>query len=147
MADFSDLDWAFECPPTVTDQRLRNGYEILVARFRGEGEHLPLNTAFQLKIERTINAYIRNKQAELVEVGKTGGYKDSREELEFNRFVQGCLNDVSEMLRRNIPNADRELVMAEVKDILVTVMRGIPDSDVRDDLSRRLAAAFERAGF
>lgn len=147
MADFTDLDWAFTCPPSVTDQDLRSGYEILVARFRDEGAHLPLNTAYQLKIERTITAYIKDKQAERRELGKAGGYKDSREELEFSRFVQGCLNDVSEMLRKNHPNADRELVMAEVREIIVSVMRGIPDTSVRDDLARRFASAFERSGY
>lgn len=147
MADFTDLDWAFTCPASVTDEDLRGGYEVLVARFRAEGEHLPLNTAFQLQIERTITAYIKVKHAERREYGKAGAFTDLRQEKDANSFVQACLHEVSDMLRKNHPNADRELVMAEVREIIVSVMRGIPDTSVRDDLARRFASAFERSGY
>jgi len=146
VADFEDLDWAFSCPVSVTDEDLRGGYEVLVARFRAEGEHLPLNTAFQLQIERTITAYIKVKQAERREYGAAGGFADPRQEKDFNAFVRDMLHEVSDMLRKNHPNADKELLLAEVKEVILGVMRGIPDTGVRDDLARRFAVAFERSG-
>lgn len=147
MADFEDLDWAFTCPASVTDEDLRGGYEVLVARFRSEGEHLPLNTAFQLVIERAITTYIKHKFSERREYGDTGGFADPRQEKDSNALVRDMLHEVSDMLRKNHPNADRELVLAEVKEIILGVMRGLSDTSVRDDLARRFAVAFERSGF
>jgi hypothetical protein len=147
MANFEDLDWAFTCPTTVTDADLRGGYEILVSRFRLEGEHLPLNTAWQLLIERAISAYIRVKQIERRKIGATGGFTNAGQEKEYNVFVQGLLHEVNDVLRKHYPNADRELTLAQVKDVMLSVMRDISDVSVRDDLSRRFASAFERNGF
>ena len=86
MADFTDLDWAFTCPESVTDDDLRCGYEILVARFRVEGAHLPLNTAFQLLIERTINAYIKAKQTERRKYNAAGRFRARRPGEGFQRL-------------------------------------------------------------
>lgn len=146
MADFTDLDWAFTCPDSVTDEDLRSGYEILVARFRGEGEHLPLNTAFQLLIERTINSYIKLKQTERRKYKAAGGFQHAGQEKDFNVFVQGMLHEVNDMLRKNHPTADKEFVLQQVKDVILAVMGGIPDPATRDDLARRFAVAFEQNG-
>jgi len=146
MADFTDLDWAFTCPAAVTDDDLRAGYEILVSRFRREGEHLPLNTAFQLLIERTINGYIKLKQTERRKYKAAGGFQHPGQEKDYNVFVQGMLHEVNEMLRKNHPTADKEFVLQQVKDVILAVMGGIGDTGVRDDLARRFAVAFEQNG-
>ena len=146
MADFTDLDWAFACPASVTDDDLRAGYEILVARFRGEGAHLPLNTAFQLLIERMINSYIKLKQAERRQYKAAGGFEHAGQEKDYNVFVQGMLHEVNDMLRKNHPTADKEFVLQQVKDVILAVMGGIPDRGVRDDLANRFAVAFEQNG-
>lgn len=146
MATFEDLDWAFTCPASVTDDDLRAGYEILVARFRGEGAHLPLNTAWQLLIERAISAYIKAKQAERKVYGDRGGFQHAGQEKDYNGYVQGLLHEVNDVLRKHYPNADRELTLQQVKEVILAVMSGIPDRDTRDDLARRFAVAFEQSG-
>jgi hypothetical protein len=146
MADFRDLDWAFTCPASVTDEDLRSGYEVLVARFRGEGAHLPLNTAFQLLIERTISSYIKLKQTERRKYKAAGGFQHAGQEKDYNVFVQGMLHEVNEMLRKNHPTADRDFVLQQVREVILGVMGGIPDTGVRDDLARRFAVAFEQHG-
>lgn len=146
MADFTDLDWAFTCPASVTDEDLRTGYEILTARFRREGEHLPLSTAWQLLIERTVTAYVKVKQAERRQYGQAGGFAHAGQEKDFNCYVQNMLHEVNEVLRRHYPTADRDLTLAQVKDVILEAMGGIPDPAVRDDLARRFAIAFEQHG-
>jgi hypothetical protein len=146
VANFEDLDWAFTCPASVTDDDLRAGYEVLVARFRREGDHLPLNTAFQLLIERTVNAYVKVKQVERKKYKAAGGFEHPGQEKDFNVFVMGMLREVNETLRKNHPTADRELTLTQVKDVILAVMRDIPEREVRDDLSRRFATAFEQSG-
>jgi hypothetical protein len=146
MADFTDLDWAFTCPDSVTDEDLRSGYEILVARFRDEGAHLPLNTAFQLLIERTVNSYIKLKFTERRKYAQAAGFQHPGQEKDYNVFVQGMLHEVNEMLRKNHPTADRDFTLAQVKDVILSVMSGLPDPGVRDDLARRFAVAFEQHG-
>lgn len=147
MANFEDLDWAFTCPETVTDDDLRAGYEVLVHRFRAEGEHLPLNTAFQLKIERVINYYIKVKFAERRRYKTQGGFEHAGQEKDANVQLNAMLDGVSEMLKRHHPNADRELVLVQVKDVILQALRELPDAGVRDDLARRFAVKFEQAGF
>lgn len=147
MADFADLDWAFTCPPSVTDDDLRAGYEVLVSRFRAEGSHLPLNTAFQLKIERVISFYIKVKQAERQRYGQPGGFQHAGQEKDANVQLNTMLDGVSEMLKRHHPNADREMLLLQVKDVILEALREVPDGTVRDDLARRFAVKFEQAGF
>jgi uncharacterized protein YejL (UPF0352 family) len=146
MADFTDLDWAFTCPASVTDDDLRAGYEILTARFRAEGEHLPLNTAWQLLIERTVNAYIKVKQAERKKYKEAGGFEHPGQEKDYNIYVQNMLHEINEVLRKHYPTADRDLTLQQVREVILDVMGGIPDAAVRDDLARRFAAAFEQSG-
>lgn len=146
MADFTDLDWAFTCPASVTDDDLRLGYEVLTARFRAEGEHLPLNTAWQLLIERTCTAYVKTKQAERRVYGKTGAFASLAQEKDYNSYLNNLLHEVNEVLRRNYPGADREITLAQVKDVILSVMGDLSDRDVRDDLARRFAVAFEQNG-
>lgn len=146
MANFEDLDWAFTCPASVTDDDLRAGYEILTARFRAEGEHLPLNTAWQLLIERTVTAYIKVKQAERRQYGQPGGFQHAGQEKDFNVFLQAMLHEVNEVLRKHYPTADRDLTLQQVREVILAVMSGIPDTGVRDDLARRFAVAFEQNG-
>jgi hypothetical protein len=147
MADFTDLDWAFTCPPSVTDEDLRTGYEVLVARFRAEGAHLPLNTAFQLKIERTISFYIKVKFAERRQYKQPGGFEHAGQEKDANVQLNAMLDGISEMLKRHHPSADRELVLEQVKNVILEALREVPDSGVRDDLARRFAVKFEQHGF
>jgi hypothetical protein len=146
VADFTDLDWAFTCPASVTDEDLRAGYEILVARFRSEGEHLPLNTAWQLLIERTVTAYVKVKQAERKQYKQAGGFEHAGQEKDYNGYVNGLLHEVNEVLRKNYPSADRDLTLAQVKDVILEVMGAIPEKEVRDRLASQFATAFERHG-
>ena len=146
MADFTDLDWAFTCPASVTDDDLRGGYEILTSRFRAEGSHLPLNTAWQLLIERTVTAYVKAKQAERKQYGAAGGFANAAQEKDYNSYLNGLLHEVNEVLRRSYPGADRDLVLEQVKEVILSVMGRLPDKGVRDDLARRFAIAFEQSG-
>jgi hypothetical protein len=146
VADFTDLDWAFTCPASVTADDLRSGYEVLTARFRAEGEHLPLNTAWQLLIERTVTAYIKAKQAERFSYGEQGGFANAAQEKDYCGYLNNLLHEVNEVLRKHHPQADRELTLAQVREVILSVMSGIQDRDVRDDLARRFATAFEQSG-
>lgn len=144
MANFEDLDWAFTCPESVTADDLRGGYVILTERFRREGEHLPLNTAWQLLIERTVTAYVKVKQAERIAYGEPGGFQSPSQEKDYNAYLNSLLREVNDVLRKHHPDADRELTLAKVKEVILGVMRDIPDAGTRDDLARRFASAFER---
>lgn len=146
MADFTDLDWAFSCPDSVTDVDLRTGYEILAERFRREGEHLTLPTAWQLLIERTIASYIKVKQAERYPYAAPGGYQHAGQEKDFNIFVKDMLHEVQEVLRKNSPNAERDLVLDQVKTVILQVVGALADTRIREDLARRFAVAFEANG-
>ncbi len=147
MDDFTDLDWAFTCPASVTDDDLRTGYEVLVARFRGECSHLTgMTTAFQLLIERTISSYIKAKHTERRKYKAAGGYVHPGQEKDFNVFVKDMLHEVNDMMRKNHPSADRELTLRDVREVILAVMGGISDTAVRDDLARRFAVAFEQHG-
>lgn len=147
MADFADLDWAFTCPESIADDDLRGGYEVLVARFRAEGAHLlTMNTPYQLLIERTITAYIRAKHAERRGYGTAGGFEHPGQEKDYSIFVMRMLHELSDMLRKDHPNADAEFTVHKVKEVILAVMGGIPDKAVRDDLARRFAMAFEQHG-
>jgi hypothetical protein len=148
MADFTDLDWAFTCPDSVTDDDLRGGYEILVARFRTEGAHLmAMSTPYQLLIERTITGYVKAKQLERRAYGvKTGGYEHAGQEKDFNLFVLKMLHEINDMLRKDFSTADQELTIARIKEIMLAAMSTIPDPATRDDLARRFAVAFEQHG-
>lgn len=146
MADFTDLDWAFSCPASVTDEDLRGGYEILVARFRREGEHLPLDTAYQLIVERVTTMYVKAKQTERREYGKEGGFEHAGQEKDFNIFVLKLLHEVNEVLREYRPAADRELTLEQVKEVILSVMGSVSDPVIRDGLARQFAVAFEQRG-
>lgn len=146
MADFTDLDWAFTCPASVKDQDLRDGYEVLTARFRGEGEHLPLNTAWQLLIERAVTACVKVKQAERKLYGAPGGFANAGQEKDYNSYYVSLLHEVNDVLRKHHPQADRQFVLGQVREVILSVMSGIPDKEVRDDLARRFAVAFEQMG-
>ena len=146
MADFTDLDWAFTCPASVEDDDLRAGFEILVARFRAEGEHLPLNTAWQLLIERTVTAYVKVKQIERKKYKEKGAFEHAGQEKDYNGYVNGLLHEVNEVLRRNYPSADRDLTLQQVREVILEVVRGLPDKNSRDDMARRFAVAFEEHG-
>lgn len=148
MADFTDLDWAFTCPVSVSDGDLRTGFEILVARCRAEGAHLAtMNTPYQLLIERTITAYIRAKFTERRKYGKTDGFDSAGQEKDFNTYVLKLLHELNDMLRRDHPTADRDFTLQQVREVILAVVRDMPDTGVRDDLARRFAAAFEQNGF
>lgn len=146
MADFTDLDWAFTCPASVTDQDLRDGYEVLTARFRAEGEHLPLNTAWQLMIERTNTAYVKVKQAERRQYGQVGGFASTGQEKDYNVYLNGLLHEVNDVLRKHHPNADREFILRQVRETMLSALGRIPDRSVRDNLTQLFAEAFEQAG-
>lgn len=146
MADFTDLDWAFTCPASVTDDDLRAGYEVLTARFRAEGAHLPLATAWQLLIERTVTAYVKTKQAERREYGADGGFASAGQEKDYNGYLNGLLHEVNEILRKHYPTADRDLTLQQVREVILEVVRELPDRQTRDEVARRFATAFEEHG-
>jgi hypothetical protein len=146
VADWSDLDTAFDLPEGVQD-RWRTLFEHLVARVRQETEHLPLNTLVQLQIERNLTLYVKIKQREAVPAGEPGGYPDQAIALDDNKFwlaLTSALNDQVFKMKAGDKKAARDEVMGHLKPVLAEFLKKIPD-DHRERLRRELVEMLDRA--
>lgn len=144
--DITALDDAFMLPDTITDQKLRNLYEVLVARMRDEAKHLPMNTVQQLLIERIAYNYIilRTK-----EKGELGGFGSTSVQKDFNTFWLSMTQEFNRMLGKGgepLSAAERKTLLREMQSIIVSTVSTVADPRTRGALLETFAANFEKAG-
>lgn len=144
-ADLRDLDAAFELTDTVTDPRLRQLYEVLVARMRDEARYLPMNTVQQLLIERIASFYIVMRAKES---GELGGFSTASVQKDYNSFWLGMTSEFNRLLGKSEPmnGNERKAVMREMQQVIVSTVQTIADPKVRTELLEKMAAAFDKAG-
>lgn len=120
-------------------------FNVLVVRLQAECAHLPLSTLQFLLLERIASNYILLRYRELIPVGEAGGYSNTKYEKEANTFWLAMTREFNDQLRA-YKKGDRESVLAEVRDVIVTTLSEIPDAGTRTDLMTRFTVAFDSLG-
>lgn len=146
VTSLDSLDAAFELPDSVTDPKLRELYEVLVARMRDEARHLPMNTIQQLLIERIACNYIVLRSKER---GELGGFGSTSVQKDFNTFWLSMTQEFNRMLGKGgepLAGAERKQLLREVQQIVVSTVSQVVDPKTRSVLLERMAANFEKAG-
>jgi hypothetical protein len=156
MADWTGLDRAFVWPEYLPEDLKALG-EYILARTRAETEHLPLNTALQLLIERYITTYLIIKYREQVEVGtpvtedqRIQGFLSSAESRSFNDFWVKLAKELFEMLHKE-KAGDRDSIVAEVvtafrEAVIEGITDSIMDNSTRNEVKMAIVGAMERRG-
>jgi len=143
--NLEELDGAFELPANVSDPKMRELYEVLVAKMRADARHLPMNTVQQLLIERICYNYIvlRSKEA-----GELGGFGSASVQKDYNTFWLSMTSEFNKLLGKVEPlsGADKKAFLREMQQIIVNTVSTVPDPKTRSGLLERFAAAFEHAG-
>lgn len=143
VADWTDLDHAFTLPGYVQGD-LRVLYETLKLRLHRETEKLPMPTAFQLVVERSVWFYIEMKFREQFAVGHEHGYQSAQHAKDvFERWVR-C-NDAIVAALKNHSEAARTALGAQVRSALTDALAHMPEQ-YRNDAGIALVGALERAG-
>ncbi len=141
--DFAALDGAFFLPEHIEDPKLRDLYEVLVARMRKEASDLPMNTVQQLLIERIAYNYIVMRSKER---GELGGFNTTAVQKDFNTFWLSMTQEFNRMITKadQMAGADRKQLLREVQQlILQTVNSSVTDPKTRSNLLTSMATAFE----
>lgn len=145
MADFTELDAAFTLPEWVNDVRLRGLYEVLVSRFRVESEHVPLNTAQQILIERLASGYIIHRYREGRALGDRNGFGTAAAAKDSNNMLLQLLHQHTETLARFRP-PDKAAVASAVRQAAAEALAAVPEGTLRQEAARGFQDALERAG-
>jgi hypothetical protein len=141
--DFAALDAAFTLPEHITDARLRELYEVLVARMREEAKDLPMNTVQQLMIERIAYNYIVMREKER---GALGGFSTTNQQRDFNQFWLSMTQEFNRMLTKAevLSGQERKTLLREVQQLILnTVNHSVTDPRMRSSLLTSMATAFE----
>lgn len=141
--DLAALDDAFHLPENVTDNRMRNLYEVLVARMRHEAADLPMNTVQQLLIERIAYNYIIMREREN---GANGGFGTSNAQKDFNTFWLSMTQEFNRMLCKaeTMNGNERKALLKQVQQVILsTVDKSVTDPKTRSTLLINMASAFE----
>ena len=142
-----DLDAAFELSDTVTDEKLRGLYEVLVSKMRNEAKSLPMTTVQTLLIERIATNYVMLKAREK---GANGGFTSASAQQQYNNFWLSMTQEFNRMLGKSpepLNGNDRKAFLREIQQIIVkTITSTASDPRVRSQLLENMATAFENAG-
>src|SRR3954464_2741326 len=139
--DLAALDDAFHLPENVTDQALRNLYEVLVARMRREASDLPMNTVQQLLIERIAYNYVIMRERE---AGEHGGFGTANAQKDFNTFWLSMTQEFNRMLTKAelLSGNERKVLLKQVQEVIVsTVGKSVTDPKTRSKLLTNMATA------
>lgn len=142
MDGIEALDGAFELTPLVADPKLRELYEVIVARLRQEASSVPMNTVQQLLIERIAANYIMLKAREAVPIGDDQGFAHTTAVKDFNTFWLGMTREFNAQLHRFGPN-DHEATLRRVRDVIVSELSNVEDGALRNELTDRFVRRFD----
>lgn len=140
------LDRAFDLPEEVCpDPKLRELYEVLVARMRDEGKNLVLSTVNLLLIERIAFNYIVLRMKEQHAVGSKEGFASASVQKDYNTFWLAMTREFNAMVSR-ANKTDRTAIFGELQDIILKVSKVIEDKNVRDAFLIALSDEIEKSG-
>ncbi len=144
--DLTDLDAAFEIPDVITDPKLRQLYEVLVARMTAEARGLPMNTVQLLLIERIAYNYIVMRAKER---GELGGFAHTNVQKDFNSFWLTMTAEFNRMLGKveRLDGSEKRAFMREMQNIIVSTLSSVGDPKTRAELMEKFATAFEAVDF
>lgn len=144
-SDLSSLDYAFELPECVTDQKLRLLYESVVHRMRTEAAHLPMNTVQQLIIERIAKSYIV-----LIQWENDGWVKNGCQNIRQHQKYTECwirlAAQFNVMLMRATPAAQRDAFLERIALVVAGVIQTLPDDNTKREILQKLMVAFKEEG-
>jgi hypothetical protein len=142
--DWSNLDGAFFLPEAIEDSRMRDLYEVLIARMRHEARDLPMNTVQALLIERIAYNYIILR---VKESGENGGFQTTAAQKDFNTFWLSMTQEFNRMLSKaeTMNGNERKALLREVQRLIVTsVNQAVSDPRTRSNLLTSMASAFDQ---
>lgn len=145
--DWSDLDFAFARPESVTDKDLVTGYESLLSRLRAEAEGLDISTAQILRGSIVIGWFVKHQQTSRKLYGDAGAYAHPGQEKDAIMSWREVAKDWDEVLRRakQALAASNGVPVDQVKAAIISVLEKV-DEDSRVILQAEFADAFEKLG-
>jgi hypothetical protein len=145
--DWSDLDFAFARPESVTDQDLITGYEALLKRLRDEAEGLDISTAQILRGSIVIGWFVKHQQTSRKLYGDQGAYAHPGQEKDAIMSWREVARDWDEVLRRakQALATTNGIPVEAVKQAIIGVLEKV-DEDARIILQAEFADAFEKLG-
>lgn len=142
MADWTNLDRAFQLPDTVTDAKLRELYEFLRERLRAEAEGTDLSIMQILQGERSIGLYIRGRQAEQAAYGEAGGFAHLSQEKDYWSAWDAAASRFTELVRKGkMTPVAGGLTPQQVRDVFMAVLATVSDPAMRAELQDKFADA------
>jgi hypothetical protein len=127
------------CP----DEDLRGLYESLIRKMLAEAEHLRMNTVQTLLIERIAYNYVVLKRNERK---RTGGFKDSQAQKDFNTFWLSMTKEFSANLRAD-KKAPSEAMVLQIEQAVLAAAGTLPIESVdRQKFAVALREQFELVG-
>lgn len=146
MASWDQFDFAFNCPESVKDPKLREGYQGVYAEVRTECEIHDLPAGFIMRAATMIDWFIKHQQTKGVTYGDVGGYANPAQEKDALMALQAITRDYDDLLIKSRPKEPRGVSPEAVRDALVVVLRRIPDAEERMKLQLMFANEFEKIG-
>jgi hypothetical protein len=145
--DWTDLDFAFARPESVTDEDLVTGYEALLARLRAEAEGLDVSTAQILRGSIVIGWFIKHQQTTRKLYGDAGAYAHPGQEKDAIMAWEQVAKDWDDVLRKaKLTMLNRDVVpLPIVKAAIIKVLENV-SADQRAELQSQFADAFENIG-
>lgn len=143
------FDFAFNCPESVRDGKLREGYQAAYAEVRSECENLDMPVGFIIRASSMLDLFIKHQQTKSVGYGDDGGYLSPAQEKDAINSLQAIARDYDELLIKSRPKTpDQPAGVPEqaVKDALVAVLRRVEDPDLRQKLQMQFVAEFDKIG-
>ncbi len=137
--EYAALDVVFTLPDAIDDPKLREMYEIIVARLRHEAQHCEMTTVQQLLIERIAYNYVVLRWHEM-----NNTFSHTTAQKEFNSFWLSMTQEFNKQLRAT--DADfRKALLAQVAEVIKTTLDEVaPDTAAL--VLPRLASAFAELG-
>jgi hypothetical protein len=145
--DWTDLDFAFARPESVTDEDLVTGYEALLARLRAEAEGLDVSTAQILRGSIVIGWFIKHQQTTRKLYGDAGAYAHPGQEKDAIMAWEQVAKDWDDVLRKaKLTMLNRDVVpLPIVKAAIIRVLENV-SAEQRAELQSQFADAFENIG-
>lgn len=146
MADWDKFDFAFECPASIKDDKLREGYQAVYAEVRAECEAYDLPAGFIMRAATMIDWFIRHQQTKGLAYGAEGGYAHPAQEKDALVALQAITRDYDDLLIKSRPKEPRGVPAEAVRDALVIVLRRVQDPELRMRLQQEFLVEFEKLG-
>jgi len=144
LEPLDDLDEVFTLPDNVPE-KWKGVYEVLVVRLRREAAMLSMSTINLLLIERIAYNYVVLRTKEAIPAGSQGAFSHATQQKEFNSFWLAMTQEFNRQTRQ-VDAQFRENTLKAVAKAVRSVLADIPDTDLRSQLTDRLAHEFEEVG-